>query len=152
MDNQLLKSPSFPPDFTMLPLQYMKNPHHVICFCNFYSILPVYLCILTPLLPRWQLVVKNPPASAGDARDWGSVPGLGRSPGERNDNSLQYSCLQIPWTEEPVGLQSMGSQRVGQDWACTQAHAISSILITIAPYKVLMSGKASFGLPWWLRR
>ena len=29
---------------------------------------------------------------------------------------------EIPWTEEPGGLRSMGSQRVGQDWACTQAH------------------------------
>ena len=35
-------------------------------------------------------VVKNLPASAGDV---GSVPGLGRSPGEGNDNPLQYSCL-----------------------------------------------------------
>ena len=30
---------------------------------------------------------------------------------------LQYSCLEIPWTEEPGGLQSMGSLRVGHDWA-----------------------------------
>ena len=45
---------------------------------------------------QWQasqeaLVVKNPPASAGDVRDTGSVPGLGRSPGVGNDNPLQYS-------------------------------------------------------------
>ena len=38
-------------------------------------------------------VVKNPPASAGDV---GSLPGLGRSPGEGNDNPLQYSCLENP--------------------------------------------------------
>ena len=42
------------------------------------------------------LVVKNPPANAGDIRDVGSVPGLGRSPGRGHDNSLQYSCLEIP--------------------------------------------------------
>ena len=36
-------------------------------------------------------VVKNPPASAGDA---GSIPGLGRSPGEGNGNPLQCSCLE----------------------------------------------------------
>ena len=41
-------------------------------------------------------MVKNPPANAGDARDWGSIPGLGRSPGQGNGNSLQYSCLQNP--------------------------------------------------------
>ena len=40
-------------------------------------------------LPRWWLVVKNPPASAGDVRDVGSIPGLGRSPGD-----LRYSCLE----------------------------------------------------------
>ena len=40
------------------------------------------------------LVVKNPPVSAGDIREAGSIPGLGRSPGEGNDNTLQYSCLE----------------------------------------------------------
>jgi len=39
-------------------------------------------------------VVKNPPATAGDTRDLGSIPGSGRSPGEGNDNPLQYSCLE----------------------------------------------------------
>ena len=38
-------------------------------------------------------VVKTPPANAGDARDVGSVPELGRSPGGGNGNTLQYSCL-----------------------------------------------------------
>ena len=42
------------------------------------------------------LVVKNPPAKTGDVRDLGSIPGLGRSPGEGNGNSLQYSCLENP--------------------------------------------------------
>ena len=42
------------------------------------------------------LVVKNLPASTGDLRDVGSVPRLGRSPGERNGNPLQYSCLENP--------------------------------------------------------
>ena len=42
------------------------------------------------------LVVKNPPASAGDAGDMGSIPGSGRSPGRGNDIPLQYSCLENP--------------------------------------------------------
>ena len=42
------------------------------------------------------LVVKNPPANAGDIKDAGSIPGLGRSPGEGNGNTLQYSCLENP--------------------------------------------------------
>ena len=40
------------------------------------------------------LVVKNPPANAGDMKDLGSVPGSGRSPGGRNGNPLEYSCLE----------------------------------------------------------
>ena len=42
------------------------------------------------------LVVKNLPANTGDATDMGSISGLGRSPGEGNDNPLQYSCLENP--------------------------------------------------------
>ena len=41
-------------------------------------------------------VVKNPPANVDDARDEGSVPGAGRSPGGGHDNPLQYSCLENP--------------------------------------------------------
>ena len=61
------------------------------------------------------LVEKNLSAKAGDVRDTGLIPGLGRSPGGGHGNLLQYSCLEVPWTEEPGGLQSMGSQRVGHD-------------------------------------
>ena len=60
-------------------------------------------------------MVKNPLANAGDIRDVGLNPGLGRSPGGGHDNPLQYSCLENPRTEQPGGLQSMGSQRVGHD-------------------------------------
>ena len=96
------------------------------------------------------LLVKNPPASAGEVRDSGSIPGSGRSPGGRHGHPLQYSwaslvaqmvkalpamwetgvrplgregplekgvttlssilAWRIPWTEEPGGLQSRGSQ------------------------------------------
>ena len=69
------------------------------------------------------LLVKNPSASVGDV---GSIPGSGRFPGEGNGNLLQYSCLENPWTEEPGGLQSMGSQRVGQYRACTLCPSIAS--------------------------
>ena len=55
--------------------------------------------------------VKNPPADAGDV---GSIPGSGRYPGERHGNPLEF-CKKIPWTEEPGGLQSIGSQRVRHD-------------------------------------
>ena len=41
-----------------------------------------------------ELVLKNLPANAGDARDVDSIPGLGRSPGGGHSNPLQYSCLE----------------------------------------------------------
>ena len=64
------------------------------------------------------LVVKNPPASAGDIGDLGSIPG-GRGIPWREDPleeamATHSSILawRIPWTEDPGGLQSMRSQRV----------------------------------------
>ena len=54
-------------------------------------------------------------ASAWNAGDPGSIPESGRSPGEGNGNPLQYSCLENPMGEEPGGIQSTGSQRVGHD-------------------------------------
>ena len=50
--------------------------------------------------------------SACNAGDQGLIPGSGRSPGEGNDNPFQYSSWRIPWTEEPSGLWSVGSQRI----------------------------------------
>ena len=57
-------------------------------------------------------MVKNQSANAGDTKDKGSIPGLGRSPGGGNDNTLNILAWRIPWTEEPGGLQS---QRVRHD-------------------------------------
>ena len=42
------------------------------------------------------LVIKNPPANAGDVGNTGLIPGLGRSPGGGDGNPLQYSCLANP--------------------------------------------------------
>ena len=57
-------------------------------------------------------LVKNLSASAGDAKDLGSIPWLGRSPGEGNGNHSSILAWKISWVEEPGGLQSMGLQRV----------------------------------------
>ena len=83
------------------------------------------------MLPRW--VVKNPPP---DARDDGPIPGLGRSSGEGNGYPLQYSCSEIPWTEEPGRLQSMGLQRVGHDWSTEHRPTeVGEVLVRVAyPY------------------
>ena len=56
-------------------------------------------------------VIKNPPASTGDA---GSIPGSGRSPGEGNGNSLQYSCLENPM-DKGVWRATVHGVRNGSD-------------------------------------
>ena len=60
-------------------------------------------------------VVKNLPDNAGDEREVSSVPGWGKSPGGGNGNHSSILAWKIPWTVEPGGLQSMGSQRIRQD-------------------------------------
>ena len=57
-------------------------------------------------------LVKNPPASAGDV---GSIAGSGRSPEKEMATHASILAWEFPWTEEPGGLQSMGSQK-GQTW------------------------------------
>ena len=49
------------------------------------------------------LVVKNPPASAGDARDVGSIPGSGRFPGAEDGNPLQYFAGKLHGQKNLVG-------------------------------------------------
>ena len=95
-----------------------------------------FSCRSPPFMHLWAsrvvLVVKSSPANAGDIRDVGLVPELGRSPGGGRGNLLQYSCLENPmdrgawqaivhgvtknWTWLKM-LRFMGSQRVGHDWA-----------------------------------
>ena len=59
------------------------------------------------------LAAKNPPANAGNVRDVGSIPGWGG--GNGNPPTLVFLLGESPWTEEPDGLQSIGSQRVGHN-------------------------------------
>ena len=54
--------------------------------------------------------------SACNAGDLGLIPGLGRSPGEGNGNPLTILAWEIPWTEEPERLLSLGSQTVGRNF------------------------------------
>ena len=73
------------------------------------------------------LVVKSPPANAGDIRDAGLIPGSGRSPGQEDpleEGMTAHSTIvawRSPWTEEPGGLQSLG---VAKSW--TQAKRLST--------------------------
>ena len=60
---------------------------------------------------------KNQPANTGDT---GSIPGSGRSPGKEITTHSSVLAWEIPWTEEPGGLQFLGSQRIGHNLANKQ--------------------------------
>ena len=74
------------------------------------------------------LVVKNLPASAGDVRDTGSVPGLGRSHGRGHGNPFQYSSL-----ENPMDLRACRAtvHRVIKSQPEVTAHSHTHVHMTI---------------------
>ena len=77
-----------------------------VIFYNIYD-----FSLLTSLVAQ---MVKNLPASAVDS---GSIPGLGKDPGEGNGNPLQYSCLENSMNRGAWKATSMRLQRVGHDLA-----------------------------------
>ena len=85
------------------------------CIANWFSLRIFFYIYSFP----WDFSVSSDgKESACKAGDPGSIPGLRRSPGEGKGNPCQYFCLENPMErEEPGRLQSMGSQRVRQDWA-----------------------------------
>ena len=70
-------------------------------------------------------MVKNPPANAEDTRDEGSIPGLGRSPGEGNGSPLQYSYLENPMDRGAWQATVRGVTK-SQEQLSTHAHKSSS--------------------------
>ena len=73
------------------------------------------------------VVVKSPPANAGDVGDVGLIPGWEDPLEEETAAHSSVLAWRIPWTEEPGGLQSTGSQRFRRDWsklAHTQARRL----------------------------
>ena len=91
------------------------------------------------------LVIKNPPANAGDIRGPGSVPGSGRSPGEGNGNPLQYACLENPmvrgaWqatvhgvTKSRKWLSTQGRHQPTHPLPCSTARSPTSSRIAPRP-------------------
>ena len=72
-------------------------------------------------------MVKNLPARAGDVRDVGLVL---RSEDPLKEEMAAHSSIlarRIPWTEEPGGLQSMGSQRIGHDCLSRKCHLLQEV-------------------------
>ena len=92
----------------LYPSKYIQNPaisHHLDSH--------LHLCSsLTRLIRASQvlLVVKNQPAKGEDVRDAGSIPSSGKPLEEGMATHSSILAQRIPWTEEPGGLQSIGSQ------------------------------------------
>ena len=78
------------------------------------KIMYIYVCVYI-YASQVVLVVKNLPANAGDIRDLGLIPGLGRSPGAGNGNPLQYSCLENPYEQRSLAGSSPWGLRVRYD-------------------------------------
>ena len=79
------------------------------------------------------MVLVNPFASAGDKRNTGSIPRLGRSPGEGNGNPLQYSCLENP--------MDRGA------WEAT-VHAVAKSLTRLSDFTSLHFSIFTWEMPW----
>ena len=87
-----------------------------IIWCNL-RIKNLFYIIVKKELPRWNSG-KGSPCNAGDAGDTSSDTWVRKIPQEDMATHPTIFAWEIPWTEEPRGLQSMGLQRVRYDWAC----------------------------------
>ena len=83
-------------------------------YVHFYSKCQIYPYPISPWGFPDGLAGKESTCNAGDVRDVGSIPGLGRSPGGRNDNPLQYSYLKNPMDREAwqATVQRVSKSRV----------------------------------------
>ena len=89
-------------------------------------------------------MVKNQSANAGDA---GSIPGLGRSPGEGNGNPLQYRCLENPMDRGFWWAKSMGSQSAGHKLVTKTTNPIPMLEIIIKISAIVAINKFLPGTP-----
>ena len=88
--------PSPPTSFPKWSFPY-RLLHRLITLPGLHSLnITSSFLVHSPRASQVVLVVKNPRANAGDVREPGSIPALGRSPGGGHGNPLQYSCLENP--------------------------------------------------------
>ena len=80
-------------------------------------------------------MAKNPPANAGDIRDMGLIPGLGRSPGEGNNNPSQYSCLENSMDR---GAWQITVPRVAKSWTQLSMHACNNKMYHTRDYIIIL--------------
>ena len=103
-----------------LPCKYRTLAWRVCVWILFLKIhTGTHLCSSSPSYMAVNYCMKSLPRwlrrhNAGDTGDAGLISGWGKSPGGGYGNPLQYSCLEIPWPEEPGGLES--SITKGHTW------------------------------------
>ena len=96
-----------------------------------------------------QVDKKNPSANAGDARDTGSIPGLGRSSGGWHGNSLQYSCLESPMDRGPqqATVHRIVQSRIWLKWLSTQARLSLQKATSFTSTRCLVQGDQTYHHP-----
>ena len=97
----------------------------------------------------WQTLISGLPrelSGKDDTRDAGSIPGWGRSPGERNNNPLQYSCLETPMDRE---VWRARAHRVAKSftWLSTHTHKLTSIYKYMCIYILFYYIQSIFMIP-----
>ena len=91
---------------------------YIYMYMCVYIYMYVYMCVYIYIYIGFSdgSAGKKSTCNAGDKGDWGSIPEAGRFLGVRNwQPTLVFLPKKIPRTEEPVGLQSRGGERVGHD-------------------------------------
>ena len=92
---------------------------------------PTYACCDSGLgVPSWASLWLSAKESACQSRRHSFDPWVGKIPRKRKQPSIPPSCLEIPWTEEPGGLRSIGSQRVGHDRVKKQKQVATRLLLS----------------------
>ena len=89
------------------------------------------------------LIVKNPLPSAGDKRDTGLIPGMGRSSGGGHGNPLQYPCLEKPMDPWWATVHAVAKSQTRLKWLST--HACNGLQV-----QLFLSIRCNEGKPWWL--
>ena len=113
------------------------------------SVSSTFICLNLVIIYRTDFpggaVVKNPPANAGDARNVGLIPGLGRFPGGEHGNPFQYSCLENPmdrgaWQATVHGVTKKWT-KPGTGWACGITWNVSRGLSEISGWQPYVTWK-----------
>ena len=105
-----IPSPSIPPTIISFSLSLWVS----FCFGSSF----IWITICASVVAQ---MIKNLPANVGDITDTGLIPGSGRSPGEGNGNSLEYSCLKN-FRGQSLASYSPWGRRVRHDWVTQHTH------------------------------